>query len=102
LLLSLPARPRASDFQRFSVSLQLSRFSISAFQRFSVFLNFQLFSFSAFQRFLPQNSHTLNAYFGTSIARFVYTPFSRLPRTISRFRSRLLRQPFVLLRNRNP
>jgi hypothetical protein len=100
LLLSLPARPRASDFQRFSVSLQLSRFSISAFQRFSVFLNFQLSVFS-FQLF-PQNSHTLNAYFGTSIARLVYTPFSRLPLTISRFRSRLLRQPFVLLRNRNP
>jgi len=48
------------------------------------------------QPLLPTNSQILNAYFGRSIARFVYTPFSRLPRTISRFNSRLLRQSFVL------
>ena len=96
-------RPRASAFQLSAFNFQLfssagrrrptslrafseSRPRASAFQ-LSVF-SFQLF---------PQNSHTLNAYFGTSIARFVYTPFSRLPLTISRFRIRLLRHPFVLL-----
>jgi len=91
-----PSRQRLSAFS-FQFSAFLFRFQLSAFS-FSAFLfSFQRFSVSAFQLFLPQNSHTLNAYFGSSIARFVYTPFSRLPRTISRFSSRLLRQPFVLL-----
>jgi hypothetical protein len=86
LLLSLPARPRASAFQHFSFQLfsseplnLLFRQRLSAFQHFSFQLfssAFSLFSFSAFQSF----SFSLQPFPFSAFQHFSISAFShKLP-----------------------